>query len=112
MAHIGIAGDHAGPSCSAWVASLHDITMRIYSKEAQDGILQAIFKLVQATNKQAHEALIASAVQLVDKHCVPLRVDQWSLFAHEAIREADGTHFFAPGKLSVARGDDDLDAVE
>ena len=55
MAHIGIAGDHAGPSCSAWVASLHDITMRIYSKEAQDGILQAIFKLVQATNKQAVE---------------------------------------------------------
>ena len=29
--------------------------MRIYSKEAQDGILQAIFKLVQATNKQAVE---------------------------------------------------------
>ena len=78
-------------------------------------VIEAIFHpetLAQTTNKHAHEALITTAVKLVDQHMVPLTVDRWSLYTHEAIREVDGRHFFAPGRFRTALGDDALDAVE
>lgn len=50
-------------------------------------------------NKQAAETVIATALAVVGDSSVPCTKDSWSLFEPAALREKNGTYFFAPGKL-------------
>jgi hypothetical protein len=59
-------------------------------------------------NKQAAEAVIHTALNVVSDLSVPCAKNSWSLFEHARLREHDGTYFFAPGKLA----DDDLSGIE
>ena len=54
------------------------------------------------THKTAAEACIQCALAVIREKHARLDVDQndWKLFAPDALQEANGAHFFAPGKLS------------
>ena len=59
-------------------------------------------------NKQAAETVITTALNVVNQNAVPIVLEEWSLFAPDALQDATGKHFFAPGRLA----NQDLEGVE
>jgi len=64
------------------------------------------------TDKRIGEAIIMTALNVVSDMAMPLDKVGWSLFEPSELRERTGKFFFAPGKLRIASGDDDLSGVE
>ena len=63
-------------------------------------------------NKQTAETVITTALAVVSELAIPLDKQSWALFEPEALREVNGTHFFAPGKLKLHLANSDLEGVE
>ena len=51
---------------------------------------------------------ITTALNVVNQNAVPIVLEEWSLFAPDALQDATGKHFFAPGRLA----NQDLEGVE
>ena len=53
-------------------------------------------------NKQTAETVITTALAVVSELATPVDQKEWSVFEPDALRERNGAHFFAPGKLRPA----------